>query len=221
MELEGVIFDFDGIVIDSEPLHFQAFLDMLEPFGLSFTWGEYQDIFIGMDDRDAFNTVFADSEHVLSDAERDALILRKAEHFPTLIEERGAPVYEGVVDLIRASAAAGRLGLSSGALRTDLEPVLHKLEIYDLFETIVTADDVAKSKPDPESYRLCLERLGAKDPARWFAIEDTCAGIASAKGAGMKVLAVTNSYPADKLGEADVIVDSLVNVNPEVLTSWL
>lgn len=220
-ELEGIIFDFDGIVIDSEPLHFQAFLDMLEPFGLSFTWEEYETIFMGMDDRDAFRTVFEQGKISLTEAERDALIEKKAHHFPVLVEERGAPVFDGVVELIRAQAKAGKLGLSSGALRSDIAPVLRKLELEGLFGAMVTADDVAKSKPDPESYCRCLELLGAKDPAKWFAIEDTMAGISSAKGAGMTVLAVTNSYPADQLQAADFVVDSLAEVTPDVLTSWL
>ena len=194
---------------------------MLEPLGLSFTWQEYEEVFMGMDDRDAFDRAFSDAGRSLTDTERDDLIARKAAHFPKLVEERGAKVFPGVEDLIRAVAARGPMGLSSGALRLDVEPVLHKLELFDLFGAIVTADVVAKSKPDPESYRVCLERLGAKDPSHWFAIEDTNAGIQSAKGAGMKVLAVTNSYPADALQAADRIVDSLAGVTPEVLTSWI
>ena len=221
MELEGVIFDFDGIVIDSEPLHFKAFNDTLEPHNLQFTWAEYEQVFMGMDDRDAFNTVFANNRLELSDALREELIQRKARRFPELIAEQGAPAYEGVVELIRLVADVVPLGLSSGALRMDVEPVLRQLGLFDLFGAIVTADNVARSKPDPESYRLCLKLLGALRPEAWFAIEDTGAGIASAKAAGMRVLAVTNSYPADRLGEADQVVDSLRNVTPEVLTSWL
>lgn len=219
--LEGVIFDFDGIVVDSEPLHYQAFLDMLEPLGITFTWQEYEDVFMGMDDRDAFDAAFSQAGKILDEVERAELIARKAEHFPVLVEQRGAKVFPGVQELIRAVAARGPLGLSSGALRLDVEPVLVKLGLIELFDAIVTADAVEKSKPDPESYRVCLERLGANDPGCWFAIEDTNAGIRSAKDAGMKVLAVTNSYPADALQGADQIVDSLVDVTPEILTSWI
>ena len=221
MKLAGVIFDFDGIVVDSEPLHYQAFIDMLEPLGMGFSWDEYENVYMGMDDRDAFNTVFEKAGRALSVEEREALIEKKAHRFPELIEEKGAPVFDGVVDLIRAAAEAGPLGLSSGALRIDVEPVLRKLELYDLFGAIVTADNVSRSKPDPESYEQCLRKLGAEDPSHWFAIEDTPAGMASAQGAGMKVLAVTNSYGREHLAAADQVVDTLVGVDPAALTSWL
>jgi beta-phosphoglucomutase len=121
--------------------------------------------------------------------------------------------------MIAALHAAGiPLAISSGALRSDVAPILRGLEIEGSFAAIVTADDVRKSKPDPECYAIAFRRLSSKfparltDPGRSFAIEDTPAGIRSAKGAGLAVLAVTNSYAAEDLAGADWIVDSLENV---------
>jgi beta-phosphoglucomutase len=106
------------------------------------------------------------------------------------------------------------LAVCSGALRSDIAPILESLGIADCFDLIITAEDVARSKPDPECYRLTHTRLNEfrrlnLPPGRVLAIEDTPAGITSAKGAGLRVIAVTNSYPAVHLSQADQIVDTL------------
>ena len=105
------------------------------------------------------------------------------------------------------------VGLCSGALRSDIAPVLEKLGIGNAFSVIVTAEDTSKSKPDPAPYQLALKKLEIKDAATALAIEDTPAGIFSAKGAGLKVLAVTNSYDREYLMEADGVTDSLEHVD--------
>ena len=106
------------------------------------------------------------------------------------------------------------LAISSGALRSDISPILETLGITGCFDVIVTAEDVARSKPDPECYRLAHNRLNEfwrldLSPGQVLAIEDTPAGIAAAKGAGLRVIAVTNSYPAAHLSQADQIVETL------------
>ncbi|MBC8019443.1 MAG: HAD-IA family hydrolase, partial [Verrucomicrobia bacterium] len=142
------------------------------------------------------------------------LIERKAALFQEIIRE-GVSAYPGVVDLIRRiHDSRTPLAISSGALRSDIAPILETLGIADCFDVIVTAEDVTRSKPDPESYRLAHARLNAfrslnLPPWQVLAIEDTPAGIASAKGAGLQVLAVTNSYPAEQLSQADVITATL------------
>jgi beta-phosphoglucomutase-like phosphatase (HAD superfamily) len=92
-------------------------------------------------------------------------------------------------------------------------PILNNLDITHAFNVVVTAEDTEKSKPDPAPYRLALEKLGAGDASAVVAIEDTPAGILSAKGAGLKVLAVTNSYDRDYLFKADAITDSLEHIS--------
>ena len=130
--------------------------------------------------------------------------------------------YPGAVSLIESLRAAGRpLALCSGALRSDIDPILAQLGIARRFDAIVSADDVRRSKPDPESYALAFARLSERYatlltvPEKSVAVEDTPAGIRSAKGAGLRVLAVTNSYGAGELAEAGWIVDSLENVRFE------
>jgi beta-phosphoglucomutase len=214
VQAEAVIFDFDGVIVDTEPLHYAAFQRLLEPLGLGFSWEQYVETFMGFDDRDAFMEAFKANGTTLSVAELQSYIDRKADLFQEIIRD-GISAYPGVVDLIRSiHASRTPLAISSGALRSDITPILDTLEIADCFDLIVTAEDVARSKPDPECYRLAHSLLNEFRqvnllPGQVLAIEDTPAGIAAAKGAGLQVIAVTNSYPASLLTQANRIVEKL------------
>ncbi|MFA7404427.1 MAG: HAD family phosphatase [Pelobacteraceae bacterium] len=214
IQAEAVIFDFDGVIVDTEPLHYAAFQRTLEPLGLHFTWLEYVETYIGFDDRDAFRHAFSSKEKALSQDELYQLIEKKAAFFEEVIRS-GVSAYPGVLDLIsHLNANRVPLAICSGALRTDIDPILTMLGISDCFDVIVTADDVAASKPDPECYQLAFQRLLSSHQTGFskdatLAIEDTPAGISAAKGAGLKVCAVTNSYPADRLDQATFVTESL------------
>jgi beta-phosphoglucomutase len=214
LQAEAVIFDFDGVIVDTEPLHYAAFQRLLEPLGLGFSWERYVEVFMGFDDRDAFIEAFKPRGNGLTTIELHDMIDRKARLFQEIIRDGISP-YPGVVDLIRNIRASRiPLAISSGALRSDIAPILETLGISDCFDLIVTAEDVSRSKPDPECYRLAHSRLNRfwsldLTPDRVLAIEDTPAGIAAAKGAGLQVIAVTNSYPAGQLTGADLVVTSL------------
>lgn len=218
----GVVFDFDGIIVDSEPLHYRAFQKVLEPLGAGFTWQAYVDHYMGFDDRDAFREAFKVNRLPLDSAALAGLIAAKAALFHEVAAEGVVP-YPGVVELVRSLAGRVPLAICSGALRSDIEPVLRMLSLTDAFDCLVTAEDVAASKPDPASYRLAVQRLQQRFPAaaiaadRVIAIEDTPAGIESARGAGLKVLAVTNSYPATDLSAADRVVAALSAISVEEL----
>lgn len=211
--LRAVVFDFDGIIVDSEPMHYEAFQDVLKPRGLDFTWEEYCETYIGFDDRDAFQTVHKEHGRDLSDEELAQLIEQKAKRFQHLVHEGQAKPLPGVIELIKSLPGRLPIALCSGALREDIIPILSQLEIAHLFDQIVTAEDTPRSKPASDPYQLTLENLEVEDPARTIAIEDTPAGILSAKGAGMKVLAVTNSYGREFLLEADAITDTLEKID--------
>ena len=215
LRADAVIFDFDGIIVDTEPLHYQAFQRVLEPLGLGFSWQEYVDAYMGFDDRDAFIEAFAVRGKTVAQRELHNLIGQKADFFQLIIRD-GVTTYPGVIDLINKLHNEGvPLAISSGALHCDIAPILNVLAITDCFEVIVTADNVTKSKPDPECYRLAFEKLFEQNPtlplspARTIAIEDTPAGIASAKTAGLQVIAVINSYPRNLVSDATSVVVSL------------
>lgn len=214
LQAEAIIFDFDGVIVDTEPLHYAAFQRLLEPLGLGFSWEQYIETYMGFDDRDAFEEAFKGQERGLSATELQGLIDQKATLFQEIIRD-GISAYPGVVNLIRQIHSSGiPLAICSGALRSDIEPILETLGITECFDVIVTAEDVARSKPDPECYQLAHNRLNTfhslSIPAQQvLAIEDTPAGIAAAKGAGLLVLAVSNSYDAQHLSQANAVTATL------------
>lgn len=217
-KLAAVIFDFDGVIVNTEPLHFVAFREILQTKGLAFTWDEYVSFYLGFDDRDAFREAFKRGGRALSGAELSKLIQTKAQAFQRLAEEKGAQPFPGVLPLIKSLARKVPLALCSGAVKSDIEPILRKLKLDRAFDVTVTAEDVSASKPDPASYVLALKRLAKAFPARKItadycvAIEDTPAGIAAAGGAGLRVLALSNSYAREKLDAAARVVPSLKNI---------
>ena len=208
--ISAVIFDFDGVIVDSERIHWAAFNAVLEPHGKTISWAEYTDVFIGFDDRDTFKTAFPD----LGKDELAALIAGKAAAFQDLLADGGAAALPGAVDLIKHLSGQVPIAICSGALREDIVPIIGKLGVAEAFDTIVTAEDTPISKPNPAPYKLAAQNLGITNG---MAIEDTPAGIASAKGAGLKVLAVTNSYDRSYLTAADAVVDSLEGLTLEKL----
>ena len=215
LHAEAVIFDFDGVIVDTEPLHYKAFQQVLIPHGLGFSWEQYVDTYMGFDDRDAFVEAFSTKGKQINHEELTQLIAAKAFVFNNIIRS-GVTPYPGVIDLIKTlHNAKTPLAICSGALQSDIMPILGMLNISDCFGLVVSADDVDKSKPDPECYRLAFEKLSAHWPmsvllpAQAVAIEDTPAGISAASNAGLQVIAVTNSYQRNYLSDACFIVDSL------------
>jgi beta-phosphoglucomutase len=203
--LQGVCFDFNGVLVDDEHLHFECFNAVLAGEGFALGAEEYAEVYLGFDDRGVF-------EHALRahgrPADRDAvqaLIARKAVAYA----ERAATelrVFDGAARLVRALAGSVPVVIVSGALRAEIEGALAVMGVADAVGAIVAAEDVAACKPDPEGYRAGLARLaelaGPMDPARVVAIEDSTAGIAAALGASLRVVAVAHTYPAEVLRAA-------------------
>jgi beta-phosphoglucomutase len=219
MNLQAVIFDFDGIIVDSEPLHHQAFCQVLEPLNLPLSWGRYYEHYLGFDDRDVLRARFNEEGIHLEEAMMQKLMREKAEAFLHLIHAKGVKAYPGVVALVRALHRELPLAICSGALMGDIQPILRVLDIEDCFAIKVTADQVHVSKPDPESYVEAFRRLKEQfagrvtEPSRCVAIEDTPAGIEAAQGAGLNVLAVQNTYEPEALARANRVVASLETID--------
>lgn len=223
--MKAVIFDFDGVLVDTERLHLGGFRHALAAHGIDVDEERYFARYVGFDDRDAFKAIFADAGR---SGDLDAgLVSRltdeKAEAFADLVRER-VVVYDGVRELLddlcddRRGPERPRVAIGSGALLRDIELALAVTGMAPYFDTIVAADHVARSKPDPATYLEAARRLGERIPGLTeqdcLVIEDTCAGLASARAAKMWTLAVTNTYPAADL-DADVVVDSLTTVSWE------
>lgn len=214
-QFSAVIFDFDGIIADTEPLHYKAMQEALEPEGMGYPWKDYVGMYIGFDDRDAIRERYKNAGKKLGDDKLKDLVARKAAAFLRIAKTAGAKTYPGVVELITSLSGRKPVAVCSGALRQDIDPILHNLGIPAAFDVIVTADEVEKSKPDPACYSLTVQRLQRKfpdagiTPKSCLAIEDTPTGVQAAKAAGLRVVAVTNSHGRDKLFGADRIVHSV------------
>ena len=219
--LQAVIFDFDGIIVDSEPWHYKALNTVLEADHIHIEWDLYQDLYIGFDDRDALKTAFKKAHKRLSSKKLAERIAQKATVFEQYANRGEILTLPGAIQLIKSIPIRLPIGLCSGALRSDVEPIITAHRIKENFRSIVTAEDTKKSKPDPAPYQLSLKNLKITEPTNSVAIEDTPAGIHSAKAAGMKVLAVTTSFSAEHLTQADAIANSLENVNRKTLEDMI
>ena len=219
--LQAVIFDFDGVIVDSEPWHHKALNAVLESDHIQIEWDLYQKLYIGFDDRDALKTAFKKARKHLSSKKLSERIEQKAIIFKQYAQSGELTTLPGAIQLIKSIPIRLPIGLCSGALRSDIESIITAHNIKENFRTIVTAEDTKKSKPDPAPYQLALKNLKIIEPTNAVAIEDTPAGIHSAKKAGMKVLAVTTSFSAEHLTEADAIANSLENVNRKTLEDMI
>lgn len=226
--LDAVIFDFDGVLVDSEPFHQLALNAVLAPLGLELSPEAYAEHYLGFDDRGVFMHRFEVAHRPLEQAELRRLVDEKAVAFAALVEERGMQPFPGAVELLAALKAQDiPRALCTGATHGDVTAILRKVKSLDLFDAVVTTDEVAASKPDPTCYRLALEKLWLAHPQRHIrpahtvAIEDSPWGIEAAKGAGLRVAGVETSYAAPRLHQADFTLPGLIGVTPEALDDLL
>ena len=225
--IRALLFDFNGVLVDDEPLHLELFQRVLAEEGLGpLTAEDYYGRYLGFDDRGCFSAVLAAAGRAVEPFWLAWLIARKASYYRDEIHRRGYPFFPGAVALVEAAAARGwMLGVVSGALREEVEGALRQAAIRDRFKVLVTAEDVEAGKPDPASYRLALAELNSQPPlpARLIhphealAIEDSPAGFESAAAAGLTTLGVAHSYPADRLAGAGAVVETLAGITPERL----
>lgn len=213
--MRAVVFDFDGVIANSEPLHFQALRDSLAPEGIDIDEEEYVRSYLAYDDRGAIRIALELHGHAYDTDRVNAIAARKTVLFEELI--RRVPFFPGIPELIGSLAREMPLAIASGARREEIETILESGGLRSHFAAIVGADDVALGKPHPEPYRTAVELLKPRSPGLvaedCVAFEDSMAGIASARGAGLTVVAVTHSYPAAKLSAAHRIIDSFAGLD--------
>lgn len=228
--LQAIIFDFDGVIVDSEPAHFAAMLEVVEPLGVSFDFDEYQREIIGFDDRDAMAYLL---EEKLGQRDGESRRQRIAELCETkqqvylrLIAQGDMQAVAGTLSFLDAVRDELPIAIASGATRADIDACLASLNRAGQFPAIVTTDDVEASKPDPQSYALAVEKLAKVSgldlsPASCLAIEDSTAGLMSAQAAGLRTLALTTTHPREELAMADHIVENLEGVSLAEINHWL
>jgi len=211
--LQSIVFDFDGVIADSEPLHFRAFQRTLADEGIELTAAEYFARYLGYDDVGLLQTLAADRGLPMDASRLSGLLTRKGDRLQDMLKG-GHVLFPGAVDFIRSAAAEVPIAIASGALRREIEEVTDAAGIGDLFTLIVAAGDTPHSKPSPAPYLLAFEQLQLHtehdlDPRRCVAIEDSQWGLDSARGAGLRCVGVTNSYEASALRGAELVVTGL------------
>jgi HAD superfamily hydrolase (TIGR01509 family) len=213
--IRAIIFDLDGTLANTEPLHYEAFARILRGEGIELDRRDYFHRLIGFDDRDCFATVLRDNSRRVNDAELAGLITRKAAVYQAMIAERDV-TFPGAADFVRRCAERFPLSIATGTLRVEAETILRRAGVRDLFADIVAAEDVEHGKPAPDCFEKAIGQLGfllrlrpPLQPAECLVIEDTPAGVDAAHGAGMRVLALCHDTSADDLKGADVVCKSI------------
>jgi len=212
--LQAIVFDFDGVIADSEVLHLRAYQQVLAPEGITISNDEYFDKYLGYDDVGVFKALGRDKGVPMDDGRVKELMARKSDRYDEL-SAAGDMLFPGAADFIRTAAAAVPIAIASGALTHEIEEVLDRAGLRSLFKAIVGADQTERSKPHPEPYQTAFARLRlltGRDliPWRSVAIEDSRWGLASARAADLRCVAVTNTYKADELRpDAELVVAGL------------
>jgi beta-phosphoglucomutase len=209
--LRAIVFDFDGVIANSEPLHYQAFRDVLAVEGVTLGEADYYARYLGYDDAGAFAAVGSDHNRPWTSSDIAGFVARKADQM-TELERNATVLFPGAADTVRRVAAAMPIAIASGALGHEIRRVLDRENLTEYFSAIVAAEDTGRSKPAPDPYlravELLRESIPGLQPAHCVAVEDSAWGLESARVAGLRTLGVAQSYPATMLS-ADVVIASI------------
>jgi len=212
----AVIWDMDGVIADTAPYHLKAWQHVFQKRGVNFTGTEFRRYFGQRNDTIARKVLGED----LPMSEVDTITSEKEENFRYSIRQDITP-FPGTVNLIKSLKEKGfNLAVASSAPRENIRLILKGLDISDYFQAIVWGREVKEGKPSPQGFLLAAEKLGVV-PENCVVVEDAVAGVAAAKRAGMRCIAVTNTHPEENLKEADLIVDSLERVGVNDLEKLL
>jgi beta-phosphoglucomutase len=220
--LRAIILDFNGVILDDEPLHFAAMRTAVAHFGINLNREEYWDKYLPLDDTRCLEAIFRDYSIRLKVDERTAALECKIQTYSQLLQGR-IPLFPGAARFIQTAAGRYPLALASGARREEIKSVLDSTGLKRYFLIVLAAEDFARGKPHPESFLLALERLNAALnpppilPEECLVVEDSIGCIQGARAAGMACMAVANSYERDKLRAAQRVVASLEEVTPDSL----
>ena len=219
--LRAIVFDFDGVIANSEPLHLAAFRDVLAEEGIVLTEADYYARYLGYDDVGVFQAIDA-ARGAWAAGDIARLVARKAVRLEEL-ERHVSVLFPGAAAAIRRASAAVPIAIASGARGDEIRRVLERERLAGCFTAIVSAEDTPVSKPAPDPYRRAVTLLsracGAPlAPSECIAIEDSRWGLESARAAGLRTVAVTTSYPTDALADAaDLVIDSLASLDISAL----
>lgn len=227
-EPAAIVFDFDGVLADTEPLHLGATQRVLTEVGVELTRDEYYGRYLGYDDDGMFARIALDRRLGWSARDRSDLVARKSAMMPLLLQQPGV-LFPDAADAVRRLAAHYPLAIASGAQRNEIELVLGAADLVSCFRFIVAAGDTPLGKPAPDPYLravalfrnagLLLAPNGST--ARAIAVEDSIWGIESAHAAGLRCVAVATSYAPEQLRTADMVLARVGDIGTEVVAALL
>ena len=216
--LRALLFDFNGVLLDDEPLHLELLCRVLGEEGVALAAAAARQRYLGRDDRASFAAALTDAGQEAPAHRVVRLVARKARYYREAVQRRGHTFFPGALELVREASRAGlMLGVVSGALGDEIEAALTKAGVRGRFKAVVSGDDVEDGKPSPAGYRLGVQRLNSTPPLperlvhphEVLAIEDAPPGLAAARAAGLVTLGVTHSWPAADLAGADAVIGGL------------
>ena len=221
--LQAIVFDFDGVIADSEPLHLRAYQHVLGKNGITLTREEYFARYLGFDDSGLFRALANDRGIAITDDTLNGWINAKSHVVEELLSS-GSVLFPGAAACVQTLAARFPMAIASGALEPEIMLVLRNTGLSGHFKTIASASDGVRGKPAPDLYLLALAKLrefAQVDAAGCVAIEDSHWGLEAAKLAGLRTVAVTHTYPAAELTDADLVVDRLSEITiPKLEGLW-
>ena len=211
--LRAIVFDFDGVIANSEPLHLRAYKEVLASRRVQLSDADYYARYLGYDDQGAFAAIGADRGHAWSAGEIEELIRLKARRLEELARD-GSVLFPGAAQAVRMAAGAVPVAIASGALGAEIRRVLDHAGLTHHFTAVVAAEDTRAGKPAPDPYlravTLLAEAHGPIDPGECVALEDSRWGLESARAAGLRTVGVAQTYAADVLKPADLVIPSLL-----------
>ncbi|NLH48146.1 MAG: HAD family phosphatase [Myxococcales bacterium] len=224
MAIEAILFDYNGVLIDDEPLHDEVWREVLEPLGITYNNEEYYGPLLGVPDYEFLRLVLERRDRTLTDEAKAALHEKKRVLFDRLVRTRPTGI-PGVAEFVRDLAAHAPLGIVSGALRPEIDLQLSRLGIADCFRTIVAAGEYPKPKPDPAPYLIGREKLAAAvgrsfAPGSVIAVEDSTNGMNSGLSAGLGVLGLTLRIDRERLAGCFAHVPDFTGVTYDQLVAW-
>jgi beta-phosphoglucomutase-like phosphatase (HAD superfamily) len=229
----AVIFDFNGVLVDDEAIHFTLFQELLTQEGVDITEADYHERYLGYDDRGCFEAALTDAGQSVDRERLSRLIARKGQRYVE-VAEKALRFFPRAAETLGAVMARWPVAICSGALRTEIEYGLRRLGRLDQITAIISAEDTVQCKPHPDGYQLALAALRARevddesmtprhqgranlDAVNCLVVEDSLAGIISAKRAGMRAIGVAHTYSAERLREAgaDAVIPGLATLTPD------
>ncbi len=204
--IKALIFDFNGVIVNDEPIHFRMFQKVLREEGIALSQKEYYRFYLGMNDKDCFAAVLKKARAKSTTTIICNLITRKSRYYEAFISKH-LIFFPGAINFVRIAARKYPLAIASGALRSEIDYILKRGRLGKCFSAIVAAQDVRNGKPHPEGFvkarKLLNRKLGLRlRPAECLVIEDSLEGIEAAKRARMRCLALATSHPVSKLKRA-------------------